>query len=469
MSLIPQQQYGPTRGGPGPGPYGQQQQMMPGQGRLPFQQINPGAGYRGNTDQLLEQRMMERNNMDMMHGGRPMHPQQQQQQMIPQMMQSMPMQPVAGSVNIHPAIISQFLQMPPQAQQRLAQMQPQYYQQIMNTIARQQQGGRAPPPPGDDTNSTLSTSSIETPNSDESSDLENSHSSEEGSDHELKLDTKKSKSKSKSKPKSSSKSKSKSSSKSKSKRDRRSHVNAGIRPRERTLRVKPTHTRTTQNVTRAGADQGQLFLSLDFRNDLVEINNDSYVLGFPMQHHVTGIELESCLINRNPILEREPYIYMLIEELEGDYQVNSGHRSTYVFGKLIQEKTVNEFIVYKPENCVKFMDRPKRLDRLSITFLRYDMTPIALNRMSVEKLGRARHYIKVTTKSPHNLSVGDHVNISQTNGDQVCVDMVEVVKVLRPDLVALENPVNSIERGSSLQFEKVDLKCTMTFRLVAKK
>lgn len=453
MSLIPQQQQY------GSGGYGQ---MMQGpQGRLPFQQINPGAGYRGNTDQLLEQRMMERNNMDMAYGGRPMHQNpQQQQQMMPQMMQSMPQ--VSGSVNIHPAVISQFLQMQPQAQQRLAQTQPQYYQQIMNTIARQQQGGSGMPrqPLRDnDTDSTLSTSSIETPNSDESSELENSHSSEEESDHELKLKLK-SKSKSKSKGKTKAKGKDKDKGKSKNKYK-------GIRPKERKLRIKPSHTRTTQNVTRS--DQGQLFLSLDFRNDLVEINSDTYVLGFPTQHHVTGVEMESCLVNRNPVLEREPYIYMLIEELEGDYQVNSGHRSTYVFGKLIQEKTVNQFIVYKPENCVKFMDRPKRLDRLSIKFLRYDMTPIALNSMPVEKLGRARHYIKVTTKSPHNLSAGDHVNISQTTGDQISVDMVEVVKVLKPDLVALENPVNSIERGSGLQFEKVDLKCTMTFRLTTEK
>jgi len=157
---------------------------------------------------------------------------------------------------------------------------------------------------------------------------------------------------------------------------------------------------------------------------------------------------------------------MAIGELTGDYQVNTGHQTHQVFGKLIQEKTVNEFIVYKPENCIKVLDKPLRVDQLSITFLRYDMTPVPLNQLMIAKLSRTKDYLKVTTKAPHNLSVGDHVNISQTHDDYVCVDMVDVIKVLRPDIVALDNPVNNfVGRGSKLQLEKVDLKCTLTFRL----
>jgi len=157
---------------------------------------------------------------------------------------------------------------------------------------------------------------------------------------------------------------------------------------------------------------------------------------------------------------------MAIGELTGDYQVNTGHQTHQVFGKLIQEKSVNEFIVYKPENCIKVLDRPIRLDQLSITFLRYDMTPVSLNQLTIAKLSRTKDYLKVATKAPHNLSIGDHVNISQTHVDYVCADMVDVIKVLRPDIVVLDNPINSsVEQGSKLQLEKVDLKCTLTFRL----
>ena len=65
MSLIPYQQYG----------------QQPVQGRLPFQQINPNMGFQqGEPDNLLQQRLSERNHLDVASGGRPTHQQQQQKQ-----------------------------------------------------------------------------------------------------------------------------------------------------------------------------------------------------------------------------------------------------------------------------------------------------------------------------------------------------------------------------------------------------
>lgn len=445
MSLIPQDQYGQMQG-----QYGQVQ----GQGRLPFQQINPNMGFQpGSTDTLMQQRINERNNLDVAYGGRPRHqtpngmmPGQPQPQQDPMQMMMTSLPQSRGSVNVHPATIHRFLNMDPASQQRLAQTNPQFVQQIMGTIARQQQQNQPQPPSGgaqDDTVSTASSSSIDTPHS---SDLENSHSSEDEGDHELRM--------------------------KKGKKVKAKGIDKGRKKVQKHSRTDPTRklrvrhsTETNQNVQVHGQN---LFLSLDFRNDLTEINNDCYVLSFPMQHNVTCLELESCLINRNQILEREPYIYMAIEEIPGDYQVNTGHQVHNVFGKLIQEKTVNEFIVYKPENCIKALTRPSRVDRLSITFLRYDMTPVPLNRLPVERLSRSKDYLKVTTKAPHYLSVGDRVNISQSQDDQVSVDMVDVIKVLRQDIIALDNPVNTVSGGSNLQFEKVDLKCTLTFRITNK-
>jgi hypothetical protein len=443
MSLI-QDQYG----------------QMQSQDRLPFQQINPNSGFQQDqSDVLFQQRINERNNLDVAYGGNPMHqpsngmmPEQPQQGMIPG---QGPTQS-RGGVNVHPATIHRFLDMDPAAQQRLAQSNPQFVQQIMNTIARQQsqlqpqvqlqpqsQLQPQPQPQSQAQNRNRNrqgrcdavSDSSSSGSGDESSELENSHSSEGE------------------RPASSSKKNKMNKAKKKTQK----------RP-ERELRVSHS-TETNQNVQVQGQN---LFLSLDFRNDLSEINNDCYVLSFPMQHNVTRLELESCLVNRNQMLEREPYIYISIEEIPGDYQVNSGHQTHNVFGKLIQEKTVNEFIVYKPENCIKVLARPSRVDRLSIMFLRYDMTPVPLNRLPVERLSRSKDYLKVTTKAPHYLSVGDRVNISQSLDDQVSVDMVDVIKVIKPDIIALDNPVNKIGGGSSLQFEKVDLKCTLTFRLMNK-
>lgn len=414
MSLMPSQSHSSHQGS---------------QGRLPFQQINPSQEQFQSTDSLLQQRISERNNLDVTTGGSPMNYQMPQRR-----------EGVTQEANIHPAMISRFLGMKPNEKENLAKMNPTYYQQLLqasqNYQSNQPQVPQAQPQDFNQQHAPISgyqpSSNIQEIESNVSSDLENIHSSDEELEPEPVIKTKKAPT-------------------------RKNEIN----PSERVLNVNHKNT-INQNVT---LNKGSVFLSLDFRNDLVEIKNDSYVLSFPTQHNVTGLELESCLINRNKILEREPYIYISISEIEGEYQVTAGHKINSVFGKLIQEKTINEFIVYKPENCIKQFLRNTMVDKLSIKFLRYDLVPIQLNKIPVEKLRKSKECLKVTTRTPHYLSVGDRVNISCTDSDKISVDMVEIIKVLSSDMLILDNPINPITQGSGLQFDKVDLKCTLTFKI----
>ncbi len=416
MSLMPSQSHNNHQGS---------------QGRLPFQQVNPSQEQYQSTDNLLQQRISERNNLDVTHGGSPMNYQMPQRR-----------EPVTTQEpNIHPAMIARFLNMKPNEKETLSKMNPTYYQQLLKASQSQnqfppQQDFQPQPQPVLQQNqfeNYASINPVQEIESNVSSDLENIHSSEEDEPPTpVVVKTKRS-------------------------TKRKNEIN----PSERVLNVNHKNT-VNQNVT---LNKGSVFLSLDFRNDLVEIKNDTYVLSFPTQHNVTGLELESCLINRNKILEREPYIYISISEIEGEYQVTAGHKINSVFGKLIQEKTINEFIVYKPENCIKNFLRNTMVDKLSIKFLRYDLAPIQLNRIPVEKLRKSKDCLKVTTKTPHYLSAGDRVNISCTDSDKISVDMVEILKVLSPDLLVLDNPINPITQGLGLQFDKVDLKCTLTFKI----
>lgn len=428
MSLMPSQSHNNHQGS---------------QGRLPFQQVNPSHEQYQSTDSLLQQRISERNTLDVTNGGDPMDYQ------MPQRREHV----VAQEPNIHPAMIARFLNMKPNEKENLSKMNPTYYQQLLkasqsqNQLPSQQdfqpqpqqdfqtQSQQLPQPILQQNQFEQNYSSInpvQEIESNVSSDLENIHSSEDDEPPTPVVKTKRS-------------------------TKRRNEIN----PSERVLNVNHKNT-VNQNVT---LNKGSVFLSLDFRNDLVEIKNDTYVLSFPTQHNVTGLELESCLINRNKVLEREPYIYISISEIEGEYQVTAGHKINSVFGKLIQEKTINEFIVYKPENCIKNFLRNTMVDKLSIKFLRYDLAPIQLNRIPVEKLRKSKDCLKVTTKTPHYLSAGDRVNISCTDSDKISVDMVEILKVLSPDLLVLDNPINPITQGLGLQFDKVDLKCTLTFKI----
>ena len=421
MSLMPSQSHSNHQGS---------------QGRLPFQQVNPTHEEYQSTDSLLQQRISERNTLDVTHGGSPMNYQ------MPQRREQLSNQ----EPNIHPAMIARFINMKPNEKENLSKMNPTYYQQLLKASQSQSQHPlqqefqpqpqQLPQPilQQNQFENYSSVNPVQEIESNVSSDLENIHSSEEEEEPPTPVVVK-----------------------NKRSTKRKSDIN----PSERVLNVNHKNT-VNQNVT---LNKGSVFLSLDFRNDLVEIKNDTYVLSFPTQHNVTGLELESCLINRNKVLEREPYIYISISEIEGEYQVTAGHKINSVFGKLIQEKTINEFIVYKPENCIKNFLRNTMVDKLSIKFLRYDLAPIQLNRIPVEKLRKSKDCLKVTTKTPHYLSAGDRVNISCTDSDKISVDMVEILKVLSPDLLVLDNPINPITQGLGLQFDKVDLKCTLTFKI----
>lgn len=474
-----------------------QQPFTPAGDRLPFAQINPNMEMRTSPDALLEQRIMERSmeapsmnpNMNVGPGGtNPMMQQIQQHQSGPYNT------PVAGEINIHPAVIKQFTEMNPTEQARVAQTNPQFVQQIYHTMQRmaqqqqeqhmqgvrpQQPGPAGSTDPGHDTDSeSISTASVL------SSELENSHSSDEGSEHDehKEGERKKKHRKKKNAPTSTNEGEpkfnfsgesgksGKSNSGSKSARKKNKHRHRD-RDRDRRELVVERDTDLVKDKNRA-RDQSRgvktNYVSLDFRKDLIDIEGDHYILGFPTQHNVYQLELESCVINRNQILDREPYIYISVGEVDGDYNMTDSN----VFGKLIQERTVNEFIMYRPENCVKTFKRPTRFNKLTISFSKYDLGTISINELHVKHLGKLRpksgsdaDYIKITTKSAHHLDVGDTVNISSAHNDRQTVDSVEVVEVVSDNAVILDSPVTTLGHDMRLQFEKVNLKCTLTFKM----
>ena len=100
-----------------------------------------------------------------------------------------------------------------------------------------------------------------------------------------------------------------------------------------------------------------------------------------------------------------------------------------------------------------------------MSFLNFNHEIISLNKIHVRKISKAHGYIKISSRTPHNLSLNDRVNITCINDDKITVNTVQVLEVLKDDVIALEDPVDQIDQGANLTFEKTDLKCTMTFKL----
>jgi hypothetical protein len=191
------------------------------------------------------------------------------------------------------------------------------------------------------------------------------------------------------------------------------------------------------------------------------------VLGVPSRQ-IREIELEACIINRIELLEREPYIYLSILEIPGDYQlIGEGNTVVPVFGKLVQEKTVNEFIFYRPENCRKILHSPIDIDKLTVSFLNYDQTPISLSKINVKDLNvsNGKTYCKMHTRGPHNLISGDSINVSYRAHNRITVESLSIIDVPNNDTIITEPPVNDIVPEDRCSFDRVQIKCSLTFRI----
>ncbi len=201
-------------------------------------------------------------------------------------------------------------------------------------------------------------------------------------------------------------------------------------------------------------------LPVDFRNSLQNITEDgSYILNIPQQQ-IREIELESCIINRTNALEREPYIYISIKEFPGEYQIP-------VFGKLIQEKTVNEFIFYQPDNCHKTFRKPITTDKLTVSFLNYDQTPISLGKINIRDLSNGKSYCKLRTIGSHHLTTGDSINISykSKSHNRITVESLVIIDVLNSETIITERPVRAIKPDDKCLFDRLQIKCSLTFRI----
>lgn len=209
----------------------------------------------------------------------------------------------------------------------------------------------------------------------------------------------------------------------------------------------------------------QLFLPLDFRRDLYEITNQNeYVLSFPKKHNVSKLSLNNCVISCNDTLLNEPYIYVKISEIPGSYEI-TGDTDTTVFGKLVQEKTMNGFIFYTPENCEYVFREPQRLNKLTFSFLNYNLEPISLTDLDVKSVKKSTNFLKLVTNGEHCLRTGSDVSVCYESTDRRTIERLDVVELTSPNSLILNKPNEMHLVGNCLSFSVMNVKCALTIQL----
>jgi hypothetical protein len=426
-------------------------QAAGGPGGMPFQQIDPRLqGGQVSADQLLQQRMAERNNLDMALGGKPMHPaaMQQQQQMLGYGMQ-MPMMGTNGMPampaislsqlpqpmyahnkdmpNAHPVMIQQFLTMAPVQQQSFMQGRPDLYAQIYYTLQRNPgmlpQPTQQPPPIEEETEGETETEYTES----------------EADQDEPEDRPKKTRS--------------------------RPEPPTGGRSRSR----RGLSDVAAQAVAK---DCGELHLPLDFRNDLCDIKGTGYSLKFPSRHNVYGIKLQEMMIENHDALLREPYLYLVIREITGCYQITSNDSEKQVFGKLQQDRIHNGFITYVPEDCQQFWATPRKLDSLTVSFLRFDQSAVNLHQLPVE--ARVEYNVDDSAAKRCTLTVnskvrypvicmGEKLNVICRTKEQTCAYHAQVINSNHGKFrLTVAEPVES---NAQIKIERPRLRLVLSFIL----
>ena len=215
------------------------------------------------------------------------------------------------------------------------------------------------------------------------------------------------------------------------------------------------------------APEKRVMVSVDFRTDIKDVHHNKYAIRLPEKHTVNHVQIESCILPQTAQLESEPYIYIAISELGGDF-ISSGEP---IFGKLIQEKTVNNFVIYHPENCKKALTVPKGVETLHVCFLTYDKQPIQLNRLSVSRIVSTKKgtLFKITCREPHYLNNNDKVTINTKITNKLLSEISTVRHIISPDTFVIDKPFGlsgSIHTTlHDTTIEKTNMKSTLTFKL----
>ena len=128
-------------------------------------------------------------------------------------------------------------------------------------------------------------------------------------------------------------------------------------------------------------------LSLDFRNDLMDLKSP-YKMRFPINYDILRLKLQSCQIPTTTNLASEPYIYLRIEEVEGDYLMPNGIRA---FGKLILIGDRQGYLYYQPDlnSCDFSFNIQQNFEELTLQFCNYQGVPIHLEELHITKKVRS--------------------------------------------------------------------------------
>lgn len=224
------------------------------------------------------------------------------------------------------------------------------------------------------------------------------------------------------------------------------------------------------------------FISLDFRSDLLDIDDNVYTLRFPSNVKPNSLELYSCQLQSSQYIQKEPALLVNIDQFDGKYTCNTvDGQSHNFFCKLIPFNIVDTIYLFKPEPHVYEVTSKHDLSKvIVISFNTFEGVPFSLTKIDVDKIKNVAVNInkingsssfatsstkekkaRISTKHSHGLEKNDTVLITYLCGDEFKAVRFDVFHVIDDNTFVVDG---ELEFTKNVTVHKQSLKCSITFK-----
>lgn len=157
---------------------------------------------------------------------------------------------------------------------------------------------------------------------------------------------------------------------------------------------------------------------LDFRKDLIDIENNVYFLNLNDTYTINSIDISKFMIEVSENLTNEPYFYIDIENIPEQHKTCIITENKKAIGRFIQSGIIcnKTMYVYDPETCIITFTEPLKTNFLNFSFYNYEGIKISLNNISIKKIIKCsaeteeRRY-QILSNGPNALKANDNINI----------------------------------------------------------
>lgn len=207
--------------------------------------------------------------------------------------------------------------------------------------------------------------------------------------------------------------------------------------------------------------------TIDFRKDLIDIEDGVYCLKVPKMEKVVGISIKAFMIEQVDTVVKEPYVYIDLPDVDDGVKNLMLHNNKFVLGRMIQGDTIanGRLTRFSPENCSCGWIQPVSMNHIKVSIIDYSDTNIHMNSLPLRKIQtKNTKNLIFQTKSNHNVSPDENITIVQQQHDKnknmviTTAECTPVVDIPTKNSLSVEQ----FDISKNISIEKNCLNCNLT-------